>query len=149
MNVRKYVVTRIYMVYFGQQSTTLHVRVVARKKKVTLTIDSEILEEAKSKAEVRNKTLSSMVEEYLKFFARPWVYCLKCGKPLRLLDAEICGTCGWFRCLDKSCNWCMCSIGKLEDKVRAMRDLRSVYERLLGTSYDLLSKERMHPDHLR
>ena len=55
-----------------------------RRAKLTLSIDEEVLKEAKVAAEERRIPLSRLVETYLRFLAETEVYCFSCGEKFRV-----------------------------------------------------------------
>lgn len=98
------------------------------KTKLTLSIDKEILDKAKSSAGERRIPISRMVENYLKFIAKPELYCFKCGQKFTPTEAEVCPKCGWMAC--PKCKSCRCKLS--EETAVAVYHMRKVYEELLG-----------------
>ena len=98
------------------------------KTKLTVTVDEEILKEAKKMSEEKHIPLSGAIENFLKFFSDPWVYCFKCGEKFNVKDAELCPKCGWLKCPE--CGICRC--GLEEDTAVAIFHMRRVYEDLLS-----------------
>ena len=97
------------------------------KTKLTLSINKEILNEAKEIAEEKHIPLSRAVENFLKFFAKPKVYCFKCGEKFYSTSAELCPKCGWLVC--PKCKACRCGLN--EETAVAVFHMRRVYEDLL------------------
>jgi len=85
------------------------------KKKLTLTVDEKLIIESKKKASEQGLSLSKIVENALKFYVEPQVYCFKCGSKFRINDAEICPKCGWYKC--PKCSACACSLGEESARV--------------------------------
>ncbi|MCD6458550.1 MAG: hypothetical protein B6U95_04180 [Thermofilum sp. ex4484_82] len=98
------------------------------KKKLTLTIDASIIEAAKKTAKKRNIPLSRLVENYLSFIAKPYVYCFSCGVKFYVDSAEVCPKCGWLICPE--CKACRCSLD--ENAAVSIFYMRRVYEDLLA-----------------
>ena len=98
--------------------------------KLTITISGEVLEKAKAKAQGLGLTLSRLIENYLKFFVNPEVYCFKCGVKFDVKQAKICPRCGWLIC--PSCSACRCTLG--EEAAIVAFYMRKVLEDLLVTS---------------
>lgn len=97
------------------------------KPKLNLTIDEDILEDARRLADEKHIKLSGLVENFLDFFRDPKVYCFKCGEKFRAADSSICPTCGWMKC--PSCGVCRCELD--DDVAEAVFHMRKVYEDLL------------------
>ncbi len=95
--------------------------------KLTLSLDREVVENAKAKASLYGVSLSRIVEDFLRFYFNPYVYCFTCGVRFAVSEGEVCPSCGWLKC--PSCGACRCSLGD-EAAVVAFR-LRKVYEDLL------------------
>ncbi|MHA1615694.1 MAG: DUF6364 family protein [Candidatus Njordarchaeales archaeon] len=85
------------------------------KKKLTLTVEAETVEKAKKKASEIGLPLSRIVENALKFFADPEVYCFSCGHRFKIETAEVCPKCGWYKC--PKCGACGCHLGDEGAKV--------------------------------
>ncbi|MHA1593809.1 MAG: DUF6364 family protein [Candidatus Baldrarchaeia archaeon] len=100
----------------------------ARKTKLTITVDAEILTRAKDTVKGRHLSLSGVIERFLDFFSDPYVYCFKCGEKFRIRSAEICPKCGWLKC--PQCDACRCSLG--EEAAIAVFHMRRVLEELMG-----------------
>lgn len=98
------------------------------KTKLTLTVDKNIVEEAKKVAEQKRIPISRLIENFLDFFAKPEVYCFKCGEKFSSIDAKLCPKCGWLVCPE--CNVCRCGLD--EDTAVAVFHMRRVYEDLLA-----------------
>jgi len=98
-----------------------------QKVKMSFTIDRGILDEAKKASEDKNIPLSRAVENFLKFFSNPWVYCFKCGAKFQVKSAELCPKCGWLKCPE--CSACGCELS--EETRSAVFYMRRVYEDLL------------------
>lgn len=97
------------------------------KTKLTLSINEEILNEARRIAEEKRIPLSRAVENFLEFFAKPKVYCFKCGEKFYVDEAELCPKCGWLVC--PKCKACRCGLN--EETAIAVFHMRRVYEDLL------------------
>jgi len=100
----------------------------SKKTKLTLTIDKDVLEKAKKVAEQKRIPMSRLVENFLDFFAKPEVYCFKCGEKFNSTEAELCPKCGWMIC--PKCKICRCDLG--EETAIAVFHMRRVYEDLLS-----------------
>lgn len=98
------------------------------KKKLTLTIEEEVVDKAKKEAEERNTKLSASVQKFLQFFVEPWIYCFKCGKKINVKGAEVCPRCDWLKCPE--CGVCRCDLS--EDTAEVAFYMRKIYEELLG-----------------
>ncbi len=85
------------------------------KRKLTLTIEGEIIDAAKEKAKKSGVSLSKIVENALRYYAKPTVYCFKCGYKFSVDEAEICPRCGWYKC--PRCGACACELGEEGAKV--------------------------------
>lgn len=97
------------------------------KTKLTLTIDEDVLNDAKRVANVKRVAISQLVENFLDFFADPQVYCFKCGEKFGSEEAELCARCGWLVC--PHCGACRCGLD--EETAVAVFHMRRVYEDLL------------------
>ena len=98
------------------------------KTKLTISINKNVLENARKVAIKRHIPISRLVENFLTFFASPNFYCFKCGEKFSAEDTDICPKCGWLLCL--KCEACRC---RLSDEVAvAVYQMRKVYEDLLG-----------------
>jgi len=97
------------------------------KIKISITVEKKILERAKEVSKEKNIPLSRVIENFLKFFSNPWVYCFKCGKKFFVTDAEVCPKCGWLKC--PFCGACRCDLN--EEVASAVYYMRKVYEELL------------------
>ena len=98
------------------------------KTKLTLTVDKSVVERAKKVAEQKRIPMSRLVEHFLDFFAKPEVYCFKCGEKFSSVEAELCPKCGWMIC--PKCNVCRCGLN--EETAVAVFHMRRVYEDLLA-----------------
>ena len=98
------------------------------KSKLTTSINTEILSKAKKASEEKHIPLSGIIENFLDFFANPWVYCFKCGEKFYVNEAELCPKCGWLKC--PKCGACRCGLD--EDVAAAIFHMRKVYEDLLA-----------------
>lgn len=96
--------------------------------KLTITVDGEVLARAKEEARRRNVTLSRVVENFLRFFSNPEVYCFSCGERFSARSAEVCARCGWLIC--PHCGACRCGLG--DEAAVAVFHMRRVYEDLLS-----------------
>lgn len=98
------------------------------KTKLTLTIDKAVLQKAKDMANRKHIPISGLVENFLKFFADPSVYCYKCGEEFHSSDSKLCPKCGWMICPE--CKTCGCDLD--ENTAVAVFHMRRVYEDLLA-----------------
>jgi len=98
------------------------------KTKLTVTVDVEILKGAKKVSGEKRIPLSRAIENFLKFFAKPEVYCFKCGEKFSVDEAELCPKCGWMIC--PNCKACRCGLS--EETAIAVFHMRRVYEELLA-----------------
>jgi hypothetical protein len=98
-----------------------------KKIKLTLSIDKRVLDVAKLAANQRHIPLSRLVENFLSFFAEPYVYCFRCGEKFAVTEAKVCAKCGWLIC--PKCNACGCGLG--EETAISVFHMRKVYEDLL------------------
>jgi hypothetical protein len=98
------------------------------KTKLTLSIDKDVLEAAKRSADQKHIPLSRLVENFLAFFASPYVYCFKCGEKFNVTEAKVCAKCGWLICPE--CKVCGC--GLKEETAIGIFHMRKVYEDLLA-----------------
>jgi len=99
------------------------------KTKLTVTVNKEILSEAKKMAEEKRIPVSRLVENFLRFFSYPWVYCFKCGERFSSSDAELCLKCGWMVCTH--CRTCRCGLSE-ETAVAVFHMRRSLEDLLAG-----------------
>lgn len=93
-----------------------------------MTITDTVYEEAKRLFEEKNIRLSRIIENFLKFFINPWIYCFTCGERFNVNETELCPKCGWLVC--PKCKACRCGLN--EDIAVAVFHMRRVYEDLLG-----------------
>jgi len=100
---------------------------IARKVKLTITVDCEVLEAAKREAKSKNMPLSRIIENFLRFFVNPEVYCFVCGENFMVKGAKLCSKCGWLIC--PKCGACRCKLG--DEAASAVFYMRKVYEDLL------------------
>jgi len=98
------------------------------KVKLTITVDKNVLDEAKKVSEKKRVPLSGAIENFLEFFSNPGVYCFKCGERFSSTDAELCPKCGWMIC--PKCKVCRCGLS--EETAVAVFHMRRVYEDLLA-----------------
>jgi hypothetical protein len=98
------------------------------KIKLTITVDERVLSEAKRVAEEKRIPISGLIEKFLDFFAKPEVYCFKCGEKFSSVEAELCAKCGWMVC--PKCKICRCGLS--EETAIAVFHMRRVYEDLLA-----------------
>ena len=87
-----------------------------------------IRDRAKEVAMKKRASLSGIIENFLAFLVRPYVYCFKCGERFESNEATICFKCGWMKC--PKCGACGCGIS--EETARAIFEMRKVYEDLLA-----------------
>lgn len=97
------------------------------KSRLTITVDEDVLREAKKMAKEKHVPISGLVENFLRFFVDPEVYCFKCGEKFSSTDAELCPKCGWMKC--PKCGVCRCELN--EETAVAVFHMRRVYEDLL------------------
>ena len=100
---------------------------VNNKVKLTLSVDEEVVKEAKERAKKMGVSLSRLVENFLTFYVKPTVYCFSCGKKFAVWEAEVCPKCGWFKC--PHCGACGRDLGEEARKVAF--EMRRVYDELL------------------
>lgn len=100
---------------------------VSGKTKLTVTINKDVLENAKRICEDKHVPLSGAIENFLRFFIDPFVYCFKCGEEFRSKQAKICAICGWMVC--PYCESCGCGLD--EATAKAVFYMRRVYEDLV------------------
>jgi len=98
------------------------------KTKLTVSIDENVLKDAKKIVSEKRIPVSRLIENYLKFLAKPEVYCFKCGEKFSVNKAEVCAKCGWIICT--KCKACRCSLS--EESAEVAYHMRKVYEDLLG-----------------
>jgi len=98
------------------------------KERLTVTIEKEIYLKAKEEVKRKKIPLSRLIENFLKFFADPEVYCFKCGEKFFVKKAKICPKCGWLIC--PQCGACRCSLS--EETAIAVFYMRKLYEELLA-----------------
>jgi hypothetical protein len=99
-----------------------------KRKKLTVTVDKSVIEEAHRSSKEKGVPISRAIENYLKFFAQPEVYCFKCGEKVSSKKAQLCPKCGWMKC--PTCGACRCGLD--EDTAVAIFHMRRVYEDLLA-----------------
>jgi len=99
------------------------------KAKLTITVNKEVLSEAKKVANERRIPISMVVENFLKFFDDPWVYCFKCGERFSVLDAKRCLECGWMIC--PKCGVCKAGISE-ETAIGVLNTIGSLEDLLAG-----------------
>ena len=98
------------------------------KTRLDLSISEDVLEKAKRIAKEKGIPLSRLIENFLKFFNDPWVYCFKCGEKFDSFNSKLCPKCGWMIC--PKCSTCGCGLD--EKTVAASFHMRRVYEDLLA-----------------
>jgi len=98
------------------------------KVKLTITVDGDVLINAKNVARERGIPLSRVIENFLRFFSEPEFYCFKCGEKFKARDADVCAKCGWMVC--PHCGACRCGLS--EETAVAVFHMRRIYEDLLG-----------------
>jgi hypothetical protein len=101
---------------------------ISKKTKLTMTIDENVLSEARDESKRKRISISRLIENSLKFFARPEVYCFKCGERFGSVEAKLCPKCGWMIC--PKCKSCRCGLS--EEAAIAVFYMRRVYEELLA-----------------
>jgi len=100
----------------------------SRKAKLTISVDKDILDEAKKESKRKRIPISRLIENFLEFFAHPHVYCFKCGERFSAAEAELCPKCGWMIC--PKCKACRCRLD--EEAAVAVFHMRRIYEELLA-----------------
>lgn len=98
------------------------------KAKLTISIDEDVLKEAKKVSTKKRIPLSRAIENFLVFFNKPEVYCFKCGERFSSDEAELCPKCGWLICT--KCKACRCGLS--EETAIAVFHMRRIYEELLA-----------------
>jgi hypothetical protein len=98
------------------------------RTKLTVSLDSKILERAKREARNKRIPLSQAIENFLSFFVDPTLYCFKCAASFTPTGSSVCAKCGWLSC--PKCGACRCVLGE-EAAVTAFH-MRKVYEQLCG-----------------
>lgn len=98
------------------------------KQKLTITIDGDILKESKKASKSKGIPLSRAIENFLKFFSQPWVYCFGCGERFLVTDSEVCPKCGWI--IHEKCQTCRCTLS--EETASAVFYMRKTFEDLFG-----------------
>jgi len=97
------------------------------KVKLTLSINQDVINEAKQKTRKLGVSISKIVENFLKFYTHPTVYCFSCGEEFEVEKTETCPKCGWFIC--PHCGACGCNLDN--DARKVAYQMRRVYEDLL------------------
>jgi hypothetical protein len=101
---------------------------MAGKTKLTLSINEKVRNDAQAIVNERNLTLSRLVENFLKFRIKPYIWCFKCGGKFCIQDADNCPKCSYLIC--SSCSACRC---KLSDETAvAVFHTNKIYQQLLG-----------------
>jgi len=98
------------------------------KTKLTVSVDKEVKKRAKEVAKEKGVKISGAIENFLKFFTKPEVYCFKCGERFSSDEAKLCPKCGWMIC--PKCGICRCGLD--EETAVAVFHMRRVYEDLLS-----------------
>jgi hypothetical protein len=98
------------------------------KTKLTLSISKDTLDAAKLVADQKHIPLSRLIENFLGFFSKPYVYCFKCGERFGVDKAKVCAKCGWLICPE--CKVCGCGLN--EETSIGIFHMRKVYEDLLA-----------------
>ena len=96
------------------------------KSRITLSINTRILEKAKEKAKKERLHISNLVEKYLEFYVDPYVYCFHCGSKFDLEQGDECPVCTFAKC--PTCGKCRCDEMSNE---KAIYHMRKVYEDLI------------------
>jgi hypothetical protein len=96
--------------------------------KLTITINKDVLSEAKKIAGRKNIPISRLVDNFLAFLARPYVYCFKCGEKFDSSASELCLKCSWMIC--PKCKACGCHLS--DETKAAIFHMRQIYEDLLA-----------------
>ncbi len=100
----------------------------SKKSKLTLSIDSSILNNAKKLSSERKIPISGLVENYLKWLSSPDLYCFTCGEKFIVDSTKVCTKCGWIIC--PNCKSCRCTLK--EETASAIFQLRKTLENLMG-----------------
>ena len=98
------------------------------KTKLTISVDRTVLEEAKKASDEKRVPLSRAIENFLRFFTNPEVYCFKCGEKFTSEKSDLCPKCGWMIC--PKCKVCRCGLN--EETAVSVFHMRRVYEDLLS-----------------
>lgn len=98
------------------------------KVKLTISINKNVLNEAKKISDIKQIPISRLIENFLKFFSKPEVYCFRCGEKFGSTEAKLCPKCGWMIC--PKCEVCRCGLG--EEAAIAVFHMRRIYEELLA-----------------
>jgi len=98
------------------------------KTKLTISVDKEVLKQAKKVSKGKHVPLSGAIENFLKFFTKPEVYCFQCGEKFSSDKVQLCPKCGWMIC--PNCKICRCGLD--ESTAIAVFHMRKVYEDLLA-----------------
>ena len=101
---------------------------VRKKEPLNITIDGDVKEKAIAEAQKKNIPLSRLIENFLKFFVNPQVYCYGCGKEFQSSETLVCTKCSSMKC--PVCGCCACSLS--EETSKAIFYMRRVYEDLLA-----------------
>ena len=101
---------------------------VAKRIKLTLSVNESVLKTARKVAEAKNMPLSRMVETYFKFISDPLVWCFKCGNEFKASQAKVCPKCSYLVCPKSE----SCGFSLEDDTANAVFQMRKVYEHLFG-----------------
>jgi hypothetical protein len=102
--------------------------IVRKKEPLNITIDTDVKEKAIAEAQKKNIPLSRLIENFLKFFVNPQVYCFNCGKEFHSSETIVCTKCSSMKC--PTCGSCACKLDEETSKV--IFHMRRVYEDLLA-----------------
>ena len=99
------------------------------RRKLTLTVEESIIENAKKKAKKQGISLSKIVEKVIEYYGDPHVYCFRCGIKFRIEDSKICTKCGWYICPE--CGACVCVLDR--DSARVAFYMRKTLIEIFST----------------
>lgn len=101
--------------------------IMSTKSRLTVTVDQDILEEAKKITKEKRLPLSGIIENFLEYLIDPYVYCFNCGKKFHSKETDTCPKCTMMIC--PGCNTCSCDLD--ETTSQAIYQMKKVYEDLL------------------
>ena len=105
----------------------MRMNVTNPKARLNITVDKDVLHKTRIVAREKHIPISRLVENFLRFFIDPGVYCFKCGEKFNSTKAKLCAKCGWMIC--PKCSVCRCGLN--EETAIAVFHMRKVYEDLL------------------
>jgi len=97
------------------------------KDRFTFTIDASLSRKFKEICDERHLKYSGVLENFVRFFVNPSLYCFGCGNQFNVEGADVCTKCGWMVCTH--CGICGCGLN--EGVVEAIFHMRRTYEDLL------------------